>query len=239
MTDSNPASVQDLESAIAEIRLRFQSASPKNQQQMIPELMGNRAGEAVLRDYLKTSSTDTVNLVAGQIYQTLYNANSPENRDFLQTHFPTGLIPLRSSQGIDYAPLQQSLLEQDFQKSDRLTLDKLCELAGDNALERKWLYFTQVQNFPIPDLQTIDNLWLIHSGGKFGFSVQREIWLGSSKNFPTLWEKIGWRKGNNWTRYPYEFTWDLTAPRGHLPLSNQLRGVRVISSLLTHPAWNN
>ncbi|PLZ94121.1 hypothetical protein CI594_16205, partial [Fischerella thermalis CCMEE 5196] len=44
-------------------------------------------------------------------------------------------------------------------------------------------------------------------------------------------------KGNNWTRYPQEFTWDLSAPKGHLPLSNQLRGVRVIASIFAHPAW--
>jgi hypothetical protein len=29
----------------------------------------------------------------------------------------------------------------------------------------------------------------------------------------------------------------LTAPVGHLPLSNQLRGVRVMEALLCHPAW--
>jgi hypothetical protein len=80
-------------------------------------------------------------------------------------------------------------------------------------------------------------LWLLHSEGKFGFSVQREIWLTVGKNWEKLWSKIGWKNGNAWTRYPNEFTWNLTAPKGHLPLSNQLRGVRVISSLLSHPAW--
>ena len=64
------------------------------------------------------------------------------------------------------------------------------------------------------------------------------IWLGLSKNWVNLWPKIDWKNGNNWTRYPNGFTWDLSAPRGHLPLSNQLRGVRVMSSLLCHPAWN-
>ncbi|PLZ36777.1 hypothetical protein CBP27_11530, partial [Fischerella thermalis WC542] len=56
-------------------------------------------------------------------------------------------------------------------------------------------------------------------------------------NWDNLWVKIGWKKGKNWTRYPQEFTWDLSAPRGHLPLSNQLRGVRVIASIFAHPAW--
>ncbi|NET49629.1 MAG: hypothetical protein F6K09_13095, partial [Merismopedia sp. SIO2A8] len=51
--------------------------------------------------------------------------------------------------------------------------------------------------------------------------------------------KIGWKSGNSCTRYPNEFTWDISAPAGHLPLSNQLRGVRVMSSLLSHPAWTS
>ncbi|MEO0844695.1 MAG: GUN4 domain-containing protein, partial [Cyanobacteria bacterium J06643_5] len=57
------------------------------------------------------------------------------------------------------------------------------------------------------------------------------------QRFSNLWVKIGWKNGNNWTRYPKEFIWSLDAPRGHLPLSNQLRGVRTISSLLSHSVW--
>jgi len=147
------------------------------------------------------------------------------------------LSSLNSEAGINYVPLQKLLAEQKFQEADRLTLQKMCELAGSSAVQRKWLYFTEVEQFPIADLQTINQLWLNYSEGKFGFSVQREIWLSVGKNWEKFWSKIGWKAGNVWTRYPQEFTWDLTAPKGHLPLSNQLRGVRVIASLLSHPAW--
>jgi GUN4-like len=67
--------------------------------------------------------------------------------------------------------------------------------------------------------------------------VQRELWLSVGKNWEKLWTQIDWKNGNNWTRYPQGFTWDLSAPKGHLPLSNQLRGVRVMAALLSHPAW--
>ncbi len=147
-------------------------------------------------------------------------------------------MSLPSDAGIDYSPLQQLLSEQNFQAADQMTLQKLCELAGSSAVQRKWLYFTEVEQFPVTDLQTINQLWLTYSEGKFGFSVQRDIWLSVGKNWDKFWAKIGWKTGNTWTRYPQEFTWDLTAPQGHLPLSNQLRGVRVIASLLTHPAWS-
>ena len=147
-------------------------------------------------------------------------------------------MSLLSDVGIDYTTLQKLLAEQNFQAADKLTLQKLCELAGPSAIQRKWVYFTEVQQFPVQDLQTINQLWLTYSDNKFGYSVQREIWLGVGKNWDKFWSKIGWKNGNIWTRYPQEFCWDLSAPKGHLPLSNQLRGVRVIASLLTHPSWN-
>ncbi|MEX0269917.1 GUN4 N-terminal ARM-like repeat domain-containing protein [Leptolyngbyaceae cyanobacterium UHCC 1019] len=177
------------------------------------------------------------NLAAGKVYQILYRAESPACANFLQTHFPHGIVPLRSQTNIDYSPLQKLLAQQDFQAADKLTLEKMCELAGAAAMQRNWIYFTEVEQFPAIDLQTLNALWLVHSEGKFGFSVQREIWLSAGKNWIKLWSKIGWKNGNTWTRYPQEFTWDLTAPKGHLPLSNQLRGVRMISALLAHPAW--
>ncbi|MBD2183627.1 GUN4 domain-containing protein [Planktothrix sp. FACHB-1355] len=151
----------------------------------------------------------------------------------------TSIVSLISERNIDYTPLQQLLAQQDFQAADRMTLQLLCELAGAAAVQRKWLYFTEVEKFPTSDLQTINNLWLANSEGKFGYGVQREIWLSLGKNWEKFWPKIGWKNGNNWTRYPHEFIWDLSAPKGHLPLSNQLRGVRVIASLLSHPAWSS
>jgi len=237
MTDQTTASVSEASTKIAELTRQLQSSSEKKQLQVIPELVSTgAAGLEVLMEFLKEQS-NPANLTAGVVYQALYDADTPSTREFLQNHFPTGVVPLRSEGGIDYTTLQQLLVKQDFLAADRLTLEKLCELAGSTALQRKWLYFSEVDNFPIADLQTINTLWLIHSQGKFGFSVQRELWLSLSKNWEKLWPKIGWKTGNNWTRYPNEFTWDLTAPKGHLPLSNQLRGVRVIASLLSHPAW--
>ena len=238
MTDQTIASITEDSSKIAELVRQLQSGSEKKQRQVIPELVSTgAAGLQVLMEFLKEQQSTPVSLIAGLAYQALYDANTPKTKEFLQTHFPTGIVPLRSECSIDYTTLQQLLVTQDFLSADRLTLEKLCELAGSAAVQRKWLYFSEVENFPIADLQTINTLWFIHSQGKFGFSVQRELWLSLSKNWEKLWHKIGWKTGNNWTRYPNEFTWDLSAPIGHLPLSNQLRGVRVIASLLSHPAW--
>jgi len=238
MIDQMTASVPEVSTKIAELQQQLQSSSEKKQLQLIQEL-GNTGtpGLEVLKTFLQEQRENPTNLAAGLAYQILYKADTPSTTEFLQTHFPSGIVPLRSEAAIDYSKLQQMLLQQDFLVADRITLEKLCELAGGTAVERKWLYFSEVDSFPITDLQTINSLWLVHSQGKFGFSVQRELWLSLGKNWDKLWPKIGWKKENNWTRYPNEFTWDLSAPLGHLPLSNQLRGVRVIASLLSHPAW--
>lgn len=230
---------------VSELLTQLKNASEKNIVSVIDQLASDADGCAALMSYLQeryaatqaSTTSPSPDLIAGKIYQVLFESNSPTCADFLQTHFPIGVVPLRSAQAIDYHPLQILLAKQDFQAADQLTLQKMCELAGAAAVQRKWIYFTEVEQFPAIDLQTLDALWLVHSAGRFGFSVQRELWLSTGKNWDKLWSKIGWKEGNNWTRYPQGFTWDLTAPKGHLPLSNQLRGVRVIASLMKHPAW--
>jgi hypothetical protein len=221
-----------------ELKDKFTTSNAKSQLQLLPQIIATGAsGVEFAIAWLHEQRDGKPTVIAGAVYQSLYQSEFPSAREYLDKEFPTGIVPLRSSMGIDYTLLQQLLAKQDFQAADKLNNQKLCELAGADAIGRKWIYFTEVEQLPIIDLQTIDTLWQIHSEGKFGFSIQREIWLSSSKDWSKLWSKIAWKSGNNWTRYPGAFTWDLTAPRGHLPLSNQLRGVRAISSLLAHPAW--
>ena len=237
MTD--PMIVSGTTNDLDSLRQKLIAGSEKVQQQIIPQLadLGND-GLEVLKEFLLKRRDHPATWIDGQVYQVIYNTDAPTSQEFLQTNFPEGIVPLKSDRGISYNSLQKLLVNQDFQAADLLTIQKMCEAAGSQAVKRKWLYFTEVEILPIQDLRTINQLWVVHSQGKFGFSVQREIWLGLNKNWVNLWPKIGWKNGNNWTRYPHGFTWDLTAPRGHLPLSNQLRGVRVMSSLLCHPAWN-
>jgi len=235
---TNPPTTSDTNIDLSALRLQLTSGSEKVQQQLIPTLatLGN-AGLDVLMEFLLHRCSNPPSAADGTAYQILRTADSASAKEFLQTYFPTGIVPLHSERAIDYIPLQQLLAVQDFQAADRMTLQKLCELAGSAAVQRKWLYFTEVESFPIPDLQTINTLWVVHSEGKFGFSIQREIWLSLGKNWEKFWTKIGWKNGKSWTRYPNEFTWNLTAPTGHLPLSNQLRGNRVIAALFSHSAW--
>lgn len=241
-TPENRFAQQDATAFMNNLLDRIKSESARNPMQLVKQLAetGEPGQEALMKLLLERSKSAGVlegTLLDGAAYQVLSTTASPQVQDFLQTHFPQGVVPLRSERGMDYAPLQVLLAKQDFQAADQMTLEKLCQLAGSQAVQRKWLYFTEVERFPITDLQTLDRLWFVHSEGKFGYTVQREIWLGLGKDWEKLWTQIGWKSSNSWTRYPNEFTWSLEAPRGHLPLSNQLRGVRVINSLLSHPAW--
>ncbi|MEM9904683.1 MAG: GUN4 N-terminal ARM-like repeat domain-containing protein [Cyanobacteria bacterium P01_D01_bin.44] len=201
-------------------------------------LVAGEAGILALIDFLRSAPAEAApQITAGKAHQALYRSNSPVAQSFLETELAAGVVPLTSANGVDYQELMQLLVSQAYETADRLTLQKLCELAGPDAVKRKWIYFTEVDSFPIVDLSTIDTLWRVYSEDRFGFSRQREIWFGTGRNWEQLWDKLAWKSGNIWTRYPSEFVWDLSAPIGHLPLSNQLRGVRMMESLLNHPAW--
>ncbi len=236
MPDSTASPSMPLD--LTELKDKFTTSTAKDRLQILPQLVAAGVpGLEILIEWIDLQRSEQPTIVMGTVYQALYDSEVPIATEYLDREFPTGIVPLKSSQDIDYTTLQKLLARREFQAADKLTTEKLCELAGADAIQRKWIYFTEVEQLPHNDLHTIDMLWKLHSGGKFGFSVQRDMWLGMGKNWDKLWVKIGWKSGNNWTRYPSSFTWDLTAPQGHLPLSNQLRGVRVMSSLLSHPAW--
>lgn len=216
----------------------FSVLTPKKQLEQIPELVSKGdLGFACLREYLLSQQDEPPTPVMGRICQVLNQNQTADNLLFIQQEFPEGVVSLSSAKGIDYQVIQDKLMEEEFLEADLLTIQKMCELAGESAMKRKWLYFTEVERFPDEDLLTIDLLWRVYSGGKFGFSVQRKLWLSLGKNFNLLWDKIAWRNGRTWTRYPGEFIWNLEAPQGHLPTSNQLRGAKMITALFNHPVW--
>ena len=139
--------------------------------------------------------------------------------------------------GFDYSPLQQYLLNESFEEADRFTSAKLRELAGEKAVERGYVYFSEVESIPSIDLSTLNKLWIVYSRGKFGFTVQAKILDSLGGRYDKLWPRIGWKKDGVWTRYPKAFNWSIQAPDGHMPLVNQLRGVRLMDSLLNHPSF--
>ncbi len=223
---------------LSNLSQQLETATEKNQLQILNQLIdADAAALEISIEFLRSRQDRPVNLAIAKAYQILYQSDNTNAATFLQSHYPNGVVPLKGERQIDYSSLQQALARQKFQEADVITRQKLCELAGEAAIKRKWVYFTEVEQFPPTDLSILDRLWFFYSEGKFGFSVQRDIWLSLGKDFSKLWTKIAWKNEISWTRYPNEFIWDLNAPKGHLPLSNQLRGVREIAALFAHPVW--
>jgi hypothetical protein len=171
---------------------------------------------------------------AGWILQTLHRHQPLDVSSLLGSSggwFTTG-----SESDLDYTPLQQALLEERFEDADRFTSAFLRKLAGEQAERRGYVYFSEVLPMRGLDLVTIDRLWIAYSQGRFGFTVQARLLATLSGRYDKLWPRIGWKQEGVWTRYPNAFDWSLKAPEGHMPLINQLRGVRLIDALLTHPS---
>ncbi|CAH9101339.1 unnamed protein product [Cuscuta europaea] len=147
---------------------------------------------------------------------------------------------------VSYDLLERHLAAQNFRQADEETRRLLIALAGDAAQERGYVFFSEVQFIPDSDLRQIDSLWRKHSNGRFGYSVQKKIWKKVNGDFTDLFKKIGWMKKleteieqYNYRAFPDEFNWELgdEVPEGHLPLTNALRGVQLLSYILKHPAF--
>ena len=55
------------------------------------------------------------------------------------------------------------LLNESYEDADRFTSAKLRELAGEKAVKRGYVYFSEVESIPGIDLSTLDNLWIVYS----------------------------------------------------------------------------
>ena len=83
-----------------------------------------------------------------------------------------------------------------------------------------------ILNFPCTDLQTIDRLWTQYSNGRFGFSVQKDIFANLSVElngkYPgdVIWQKfgesVGWQFNGEWIHLE-DWKFDISALPGHLP----------------------
>jgi len=148
-------------------------------------------------------------------------------------------VPLNSELGLDYSSLRDYLQEGDFRKADDETRALLIKMAGPGAVQRGWVYFTEVSPIPVADLQTVDNLWRAASNNKYGYSVQKELWQQNQKRWAKFFKQIDWTQGQNniYRKWPAEFIYSLEGPKGHLPLTNALRGTQLFQAVLEHPAW--
>ncbi|NUN65573.1 GUN4 domain-containing protein [Pseudanabaena biceps] len=115
-------------------------------------------------------------------------------------------VELVSIKGIDYRELEELLKAQEWRKADELT----AKLIHQFAYREKEVYLDseKIVAFPCEDLRTIDQLWVHYSNGKFGFSIQKKLWLDCGgeigefdpKVFKKFASKVGWYhpQKDNW-----------------------------------------
>ncbi len=146
-------------------------------------------------------------------------------------------ITLTSEKGIDYSHLQELLAARKWQEADQETYRLVLKVA--NREKEEYLTVDNWLNFPCKDLHTIDQLWVQYSYGRFGFSVQKEIWESKDvgghpeANYEIRYKfanTVGWRKEGNWLAYS-DLTFNINAPIGHLPVCDIWLGGCYISVL--------
>lgn len=127
-----------------------------------------------------------------------------------------------ASHPIDYSQLEDLLAAGKYQEADRETWNLMLKI-GDREKEGS-LSINIVEQFPLADLQTIDRLWQTYSDGRFGLSVQKQIYqsLGGTRGFDyeiwkTFGEQVGWYVNGDWLNYD-DLNFAPSATIGHLPV---------------------
>ncbi|MEH2254157.1 GUN4 domain-containing protein [Nostoc sp.] len=136
-------------------------------------------------------------------------------------------VELISAVGIDYSRLWDLLAAGKWKLANQET-ERVMFIVAKRE-EEGWLRVQDIDNFPCEDLRTINQLWVEHSNGRFGFSVQKQIYqgLGGSRTHSfEIWdgfgEAVGWKNRGGlwrceWVNYN-TITFDIKAPKGHLPV---------------------
>jgi uncharacterized caspase-like protein len=139
-----------------------------------------------------------------------------------------------------YANLQVLLRASRWKDADEETADRMCEVMARRSEEltyaekvvqevpgfNRWLRMEDIEQFPLRDLRNIDRLWIKYSNGKFGFSVQKRIYLEcgarpvvkypGNRSWNEFGTRVGWRRNQSWIGCD-DLVFDMSAPDGHLP----------------------
>jgi serine/threonine protein kinase len=162
--------------------------------------------------------------------QSIFSSNLRPEATAKPEPKPREKAELTSSVGMDYTKLQNLLAAGRWKEANDETVRVMLVVAKQE--KEGLLFIISVDNFPCKDLKTIDQLWVKHSNGRFGFSIQKPIYqsLGGTRDFnrniaAAFGNKIGWRKEGQWKVYS-ELTFDKIAPPGHLPSDRSAGGFR-------------
>ena len=166
---------------------RFLSSSARQRRSLLNQLL-QRSQELrpLMAEQLDRLDATGDDWAAGTLIQQLLCDDDGLSQAF-QQRYPAGWLAVSSGQGIDYAPMQRALAQQDFEEADRITSEILRQLAGPAAVKRGYVYYSEVADFAAVDLESLDRLWVVYSQGRFGFSVQLRLLLSLAGRWDQLW----------------------------------------------------
>lgn len=116
--------------------------------------------------------------------------------------------------------LEEALGQQDWRQADRLTTDLL--LTQEASQGKRHLTVEAIAHLPCDLLHSIDQAWMHHSSGQFGFSAQRAIYTEAAQRHAFTfsqqvnWTVLRWRPLGFYKFYN-GLSFDLAAAPGHLP----------------------
>ncbi|MBP0017847.1 MAG: GUN4 domain-containing protein [Cyanobacteria bacterium SBLK] len=192
--------------------------------------------EALLLHHLAESGwRETIQLYTSLVkpspmIRALCDLNTPEAIDLAYVCWQESSRKIESElkeeiQRLRYQWLEEYLQNGEWKKADEETYRVMLQTVG-KKMGKQYLSVSDIHNFPCEDLRIINQLWLDYSNNRFGFSVQKNIWLsvggrpGEEYNYE-LYEKyaqkVKWydEKGDYVGSEKIIFRGD--APEGHLP----------------------
>jgi F-box protein 11 len=125
-----------------------------------------------------------------------------------------------------FQKLEEYLKNQQWEKADQETYRLMITAVGKD--EGQMFSEDDLRNFPCDELLPIDRLWVKHSDGLYGFSVQKQIYeecggkldftFPSNKTWNEFCDRVAWKdKGKYLTSYSDLFNKNLYNNSGHLP----------------------
>ena len=191
-------------------------------EQLTPKLLKKQLDS----ELITPPSESGLNLLPNEVIESRSTTNQQHDWD----------DDLSSDRNVDYTRLRDLLKAGNWKDADYETYLVMIRVFGRESGDL--IRPKELLNFPCTDLRTIDRLWVKYSNGRFGFSVQKKIYLEvggkpDGKYYEEAWKKfgdrVGWRVKESW-RFT-DVTFNIVAPRGHLPYPP----TDPFISLLSHP----
>ncbi|ACK73460.1 GUN4 domain protein [Gloeothece citriformis PCC 7424] len=216
--------IQDMQQSLGELlkdknvkeqRLSEVETSLDHLSHLIENIQGIQKSLGELLNFVESLNQPSFN---SKTYKKTVNSSSPELQNLLNYLQSLFNITIDS----DYSQLIILLASHQWEKADQETAKKMIEIM--ERQDKDDLRTRDIKRFSVNQLQIIDQLWIYFSQGKFGFSVQKDIWTelggetGKFRNsiYDNWAKKVGWRVNDSWKKYD-ELDFSLNAPTGHLP----------------------